>query len=73
MDAPVKFAVVKLRNISGRARTLSVTGYWEWVLGELRQKNLLHAQTEVDLKTGALLALSDAMISAACSGVFIPG
>ncbi len=56
MDAPVKFAVLKLRNISGRARSLSVTGYWEWVLGELRQKNLLHVQTEVDLKTGALLA-----------------
>ena len=56
IDAPVKFAVLKLRNISGRARSLSVTGYWEWVLGELRQKNLLHVQTEVDLKTGALLA-----------------
>ena len=56
IDAPVKFAVLKLRNISGRARRLSVTGYWEWVLGELRQKILLHVQTEVDLKTGALLA-----------------
>jgi len=56
MDAPVKFTVLKLRNISGRPRRLSVTGYWEWVLGELRQKNLLHVQTEVDLKTGALLA-----------------
>jgi len=56
MDAPVKFAVLKLRNLSGRACTLSVTGYWEWVLGELRQKNHLHVQTEVDLKTGALLA-----------------
>jgi cellobiose phosphorylase len=56
MDAPVKFAVLKLRNISGRPRLLSVTGYAEWVLGELRQKSLLHVQTEVDLKTGALLA-----------------
>ena len=28
----------------------------EWVLGDLRHKNLLHVQTEVDLKTGALLA-----------------
>ena len=36
MDAPVKFAVLKLRNVSGRPRRLSVTGYWEWVLGELR-------------------------------------
>ena len=56
MDAPVKFAVLKLRNLSGRPRRLSVTGYWEWVLGELRHKSLLHVQTEVDPKTGALLA-----------------
>jgi cellobiose phosphorylase len=56
MDAPVKFTVLKLRNVSGRPRRLSVTSYWEWVLGDLRQKGLLHVQTEVDLKTGALLA-----------------
>ncbi len=56
MDAPVKFAVLNLRNVSGRPRVLSVTGYWEWVLGELRHKSLLHVQTEVDPKTGALLA-----------------
>jgi len=56
MDAPVKFSVLKLRNVSGRPRRLSVTGYMEWVLGDLRHKNLLHVQTEVDLKTGALLA-----------------
>ena len=55
-DAPVKFSVLKLRNVSGRPRRLSVTGYWEWVLGDLRPKSLLHVQTEVDLKTGALLA-----------------
>ncbi len=56
MDAPVKLAVLKLRNESGRPRRLSLTGYWEWVLGELRHKSLLHVQTEVDLKTGTLLA-----------------
>jgi len=56
MDAPVKFSVLKLRNVSGRARRISVTGYWEWVLGDLRPKNLLHVQTEVDLQTGAPLA-----------------
>ena len=47
---------LKLRNISGGPRRLSVTGYWEWVLGDLRHKTLLNVQTEVDLKTGALLA-----------------
>jgi len=52
----VKFTVIKLRNISGRPRRVSVTGYWEWVMGDLRQKNLLHVRTEVDLKTGALFA-----------------
>ena len=56
MDAPVKFSVLKLRNVSGRPRRISVTGYCEWVLGDLRQKSLLHVQTEVDFKSGALLA-----------------
>lgn len=56
MDASVKFTVLKLRNISGRPRHVSVTGYCEWVLGDVRHKSLMHVQTEVDLKTGALLA-----------------
>jgi cyclic beta-1,2-glucan synthetase len=56
MDAPVKFMVLKTRNASGRPRRLSVTGYWEWVLGDLRQNSLMHVQTEMDIKTGALLA-----------------
>ncbi len=55
LDAPVKFAALKLRNVSGRARRISVTGYWEWVFGDLRQNGLLHAQTEVDVTSGALL------------------
>ena len=56
VDAPVKLTNLKLRNVSGGPRRLSVTGYCEWVLGDLRHKNLLNVQTEVDLKTGALLA-----------------
>lgn len=56
MDAPVKFSVLKLRNVSGRPRRLSVTNYSEWVLGDSRHKSLLHVRTEVDVKTGALLA-----------------
>lgn len=54
-DAPVKFARLKVRNVSNISRRISATGYWEWVLGELRQKNLLHIQTEIDSKSGALL------------------
>ena len=55
-DAPVKFAVCKVRNLSNRPRRLSVTGYWEWVLGELRSRTLLHVQTELEAGSGALLA-----------------
>ena len=56
MDVPVKFAVVKLRNHSGRARRLSLTGYWELVLGEWRHANLMHIVTEGDPASGALFA-----------------
>ena len=56
MDAPVKFAVVKLRNHSTRARHLSLTGYWELVLGEWRHANLMHIMTETDTHSGALFA-----------------
>ncbi len=56
MDASVKLTNLKLRNVSGGPRRLSVTGYCDWVLGDLRHKTLLNVQTEVDLKTGALLA-----------------
>lgn len=56
MDAPVKFVVVKLHNRTKRARTLSVTGYWELVLGEWRHANLMHIVTEADPHSGALFA-----------------
>jgi cellobiose phosphorylase len=56
MDAPVKFWVVKLRNHSRRSRQLSLTGYWELVLGEWRHANMMHVMTETDPHSGALLA-----------------
>jgi cellobiose phosphorylase len=56
MDAPVKFVVVKLRNQSGRPRRLSLTGYWELVLGEWRHTNMMHVVTETDPHSGALFA-----------------
>ncbi len=55
-DAPVRFATLKLRNDSGRMRRISATGYWEWTLGELRDKTMMHIVTEVDAETGALFA-----------------
>jgi cyclic beta-1,2-glucan synthetase len=54
MDAPVKYVSVKLRNASGRPRRLSLTGYWELVLGEWRHANQMHVVTERDLHTGAI-------------------
>ncbi|MDO8207663.1 MAG: glucoamylase family protein [Gallionella sp.] len=56
MDAPVKFVVVKLHNQSKRPRRLSLTGYWELVLGEWRHSNLMHIVTETDPHSGALFA-----------------
>ncbi|WP_366524776.1 hypothetical protein [Nannocystis sp.] len=55
-DAPIKFMVLKLRNHSGRARRLSITGLFELVLGTSRASNLPHVVTEQDLGSGALFA-----------------
>lgn len=55
-DEPVKFVRVKVSNRSGRPRQLSVTSYWEWVLGELRDRTLMHVVTELDSVSGALFA-----------------
>ncbi|HEX5103792.1 MAG TPA: glucoamylase family protein [Pirellulaceae bacterium] len=55
-DAPVKFYKLKIANRSGRTRQLSVTGYWELVLGDFRSKTLLHVVTESDPTSGAILA-----------------
>ena len=56
IDAPVKFAVMKMHNDSGRPRRLSVTGYVEWVLGDLRSKSMMHVTTEIDAISGTLFA-----------------
>jgi len=55
-DAPVKFFKLKITNRSGRPRQLSVTGYWELVLGSSRSKSLMHVVTENDPTSGAILA-----------------
>ncbi|OHD67901.1 MAG: cyclic beta 1-2 glucan synthetase [Spirochaetes bacterium RBG_16_49_21] len=56
LDASVKFTVLKITNNSGRPRRLSVTGYAEWVLGDLRPKSAMHVVTELDPASGALFA-----------------
>ena len=55
-DAPVKIVSMRLRNLGHRTRRLAVAGYWEWVLGEQRGPNLMHVVTEIDGRSGALLA-----------------
>ncbi len=52
----MKFYKLKLTNRSGRMRQLSVTGFWELVLGDARSKSLLHVVTESDAASGAILA-----------------
>jgi cellobiose phosphorylase len=56
LDASVKFWVLRVSNRSGRARRLSLTGYMEWVLGDLRPKQAMHVVTEADNGSGAVLA-----------------
>jgi cyclic beta-1,2-glucan synthetase len=56
LDAPVKFAVLRVGNESGRPRELSVTGCIEWVLGDLPAKSRMHVVTEIDPETGILFA-----------------
>ena len=38
LEDPVKYILFKIKNASGRMRKLSITGYVEWVLGDLDQK-----------------------------------
>lgn len=58
-DAPVKMVVVKIRNHSDHTRQLSLTGYWEWVLGEWKHSNAMHVITKVDPSLGAIFARNE--------------
>lgn len=52
---PVKFITLKIKNRSGRERKLSVTGYIEMILGDIRSKTNMHIVSEQEPETGALL------------------
>ncbi len=56
IDAPVKVVTITVRNRSRSRRRLSLTGYWEWVLGEQRQQSAMHVVTELDHASGILTA-----------------
>ncbi len=54
-DKPVKYTVIRLQNVSDRDRLISVSGYIEWVLGDLRHKTMMHLISELDLQHGAIV------------------
>ncbi|MDY0326140.1 MAG: glucoamylase family protein [Candidatus Cloacimonadaceae bacterium] len=56
LDASIKFVVIKVFNESNQARKLSVTGFVEWVLGDLSSKSAMHVVTEIDPSSGAIMA-----------------
>jgi cyclic beta-1,2-glucan synthetase len=56
LDDPVKISRLKIKNVSGRRRRLSITAYAEWVLGPSRATCAPYVVTEVDPDTGVLLA-----------------
>ena len=56
LDGAIKFSSLKVRNVSGRTRRLSATGYVEWVMGDLPAKYSMHVVTELDANNGAILA-----------------
>ncbi len=55
-DDPVKLSRLHLHNVSGHARTLTVSAYVEWVLGASRTATAAFVMSEMDAQTGALFA-----------------
>jgi len=53
---PIKFVTISITNQTNRVRKLTVTGYVEWVLGELHTKSIKHITTELDTSTRAIIA-----------------
>jgi cyclic beta-1,2-glucan synthetase len=56
LEDSIKIARLKIENRSPRTRHLSVTAYVEWVLGSSRAAAAPYVATEIDPKTGALIA-----------------
>jgi cyclic beta-1,2-glucan synthetase len=75
-NEPVKFSVLTLTNDGVTARTLSVFGYTEWILGPPREGHQLQVVTEIDREHRAVLARnaynSDFVHSTAFSSVSEP-
>ncbi|QOY94840.1 hypothetical protein IM543_02755 [Massilia sp. UMI-21] len=53
---PLKYAVLKLRNLSSAPRRLAVTGYVQWWMDDMEARSGPHIVTAIDVASGALLA-----------------
>jgi cyclic beta-1,2-glucan synthetase len=52
---PIKFIHFKIKNKTGKEKKISLTGYLELILGDIRSKTNMHILTEIDSNTGSLL------------------
>lgn len=53
-EKPVKFVKLNIKNKSDRSRKLSIIGYLEIILGNVRSKTNMHILSEFDIQNGAL-------------------
>ena len=53
---PIRISRLTLHNLSGHARSLSITAYVEWILGPSRAATAAFVTTEMDPGTGAMFA-----------------
>jgi cyclic beta-1,2-glucan synthetase len=56
LEDPIKISRLKIVNRGAEHRTLSITHYVEWVLGNLRSRAAPYIVTSIEPGTGALLA-----------------
>ncbi len=56
LEDPIKISRLTVTNTSGRSRKLTITAYVEWALGVSRSTGAPFVVTEIDAKTGAMLA-----------------
>ncbi len=56
IDASIKISRLKLHNLSGRFRHLSVTAFVEWALGPSRSAGSPFVTTALDSRSGAIFA-----------------
>lgn len=59
MHDPVKVSVLRLKNLTDRARQLDVTAYVQWTLGANGEDTAAHVVTARDDVCGALVARND--------------